>query len=74
MKIWLSLHFYCDKDMQILLQDGRTGILLWLRHMQILLCFRVGMDRKTYYDLEWGSEIYYASGCIVKFTMIWNAT
>jgi hypothetical protein len=49
--------------MQILLQDGR--------HMQNLLCFRAGMDHKTYYDLEWGSEIYYASERDALWNLLW---
>jgi hypothetical protein len=49
--------------MQILLQDGR--------HMQNLLCFRAGMDHKTYYDLEWGSEIYYASEPDALWNLLW---
>ena len=69
--------------MQILLQDGHTGILLQLGHMQNLLCFRAEWTTKL--TMTWigevkkftmllngmHCEIYYDMECNLKFTIIW---
>ena len=69
--------------MQILLQDGHTGILLQLGHMQNLLCFRAEWTTKL--TMTWigevkkftmllngmHCEIYYDMESNLKFTIIW---